>query len=317
MTSAFSCTYVDYRMAPKLALSRNFNTAAVRPGSSNRNIVSLMTCQRTETYSFGNTASNDSLADIFGNLLPVSQSIEGTKPVLKRLATISSGADSWFLGERYITDQVANAFRPDRCSPQLSWLAHSAQEIGTLARQESGLISVGDYPDVAISLLSQNLQSASEDILVFGGGMLGQSVAQHAARSLPCNVHLVTRTPKKLKREVTGDFSICKLYHVAQEVHKKPFSVVIATLGVSNDYADQIGNLIRRPNCSQVIDLSSLPLFSPDVHPSYTHMYDANFSQQVLALNNMIASRLVDANQVIDREIEKYLARMPKLENLS
>jgi glutamyl-tRNA reductase len=314
MNSTFSCRYVDYRMVSKLALSSHFNQSSFATANRQRNTVALMTCQRAETYTYG---IGKDASDVLGDLRSGSQEIEGTEAVLKRLSTISAGADSWFLGEKYIADQVSKAFKTQAHGSPLFWLAQTARSIGDIARQKSGLVAIGDYPDVAMKILHANNNNSQGQILVFGGGMLGQSVARQAVLSTEAEVHLVTRTPKKLKKEITGDFSICNLHHATQAINNSDFSVVIATLGVSQDYADQIKKLIKNPRCTEVVDLSSLPLFSIDDHPSYTHMYDARFSDVVLSMNSIIGHKLTDAEEIIAREVKKALQNMPKLESLA
>lgn len=314
MTSTFSCRYVDYRMVSKLDLSTHFNKCS--PSLANRieNTVVLMTCQRAETYTFG---KGNGTIGIFGDLQSEARQIEGTEAVLRRLSSISAGADSWFLGEKYITDQVSKAFRNQAHGSPLFWLAQTAISIGNTARQQSGLIAIGDYSDVAIKIMRANSNTIQGKILVFGGGMLGQSIAHQASLSTEEKVHLVTRTPKKLKKEISGNFSICSLHHARQVVDNEHFSVIIATLDVSKEYSEQIRKLIKSPFCTEVVDLSSLPLFSTDDHPSYTHMYDTRFSNEVLSMNDLINHKLADTQKIIDREVEKSLQNMPKLESLA
>jgi|GEM_PF-4738193 len=286
----FSCAYVDYRNVLKTTIAQHFNEKSGRFKKENNSVI-LSTCHRIEEYLDTDTGYHK---DNFGSLNSNVKYLTESADVLERLSRIVSGVDSWILGEKYIAQQVFNAFQKTTSDSPLSWLGNKAIEIGLRAKVGSGLIAHVDYPDIALNIIDQMLRGKIQSILIVGGGMLGRSVFEKAEINGWDNIYVISRNPKKMRK--MGYQNALKLSQAEPVINKK-FAVIIATTDMTPIYKTEIENFLERKECRAVIDLSAASQLPRS--KNYVHMYDQIFIDEVLRANKIIAPKVPDTMRLI------------------
>lgn len=285
------CRFVDYRMAPKPNLSAFFSKhATLQPttelaGKS----VALITCQRTELYTDGISAGHG----FFGSLASSTVSLNSDHDVLNRLANVCSGVESWFLGEKFISEQVNRAFSKVPSSSLLRNLADSALRISSEVRADTSFYSEHDYPEVAFELIQDTVGSRKNTpVFILGAGMLGRSVAKSAQELGYEDVTIISRDAKRERQRSRLDCNVLKFMHVDDHLNERPFVFISATTDVSQSYRTDIHDFLKSKNCLCVIDLCAVPLIENLPNTPVLHMYGDKFSSIVQKLNTSLVSKV-------------------------
>ena len=304
----FSCCYVDHKTSPKEILAGHFGDLVSRRAENKvADDVFLVTCQRMEHYRFGELIETPDEA-LLSNLLPFASIVSGTEETLLRAASIAAGVSSWLIGERFILRQLETAFSTAAIGSQLRWLGDEALRIGREVRNTVGLTAEFDYPELALNLLKNDeklRRLKSCDLIIIGGGMLGEAIAKSAILGVWKNVYLATRWPRKLRRRISERVLISKLSRIRSKPEENPYAVVIAVRSVDTEYREQIGNFLFDSNCLAAIDLSSSTLFPESPDSPYRHMYGERFTKEVKDCNNRLSPLIAQAQELLRQKVQQ------------
>ncbi|MBF6229289.1 hypothetical protein IU470_29890 [Nocardia abscessus] len=219
--------------------------------------------------------------------------VVGENAVRRRLAEIAAGLSSLIVGEGFVLRQVESASQllPEGhpCKPVVADSVALARRL----RDETGLVAALDYPAAALTALAERAEPAGRTLLVVGGGMLGQAVAEQAGSAGYTQALIVTRTPSRLRRSLAGTthpISLSRADGAREMLGTRHWDAVIATTTHDEGYRARIKTLIDAPECVGAVDLSGVPLRA-QLTDRYQHMYGPRFTSLVHKQNRYVARR--------------------------
>lgn len=266
--TTLACRYIDHFSCDKKDLGIFYQDIPSFEGEYNI----LTTCHRIEVI---NVIENDVLFnfDVRGYK---SKQILGNKEICLRLAKIAAGVESVILGERFVFNQVMNAFKEQDTHPLIFQIVKDSLDIAKRARNKFDFYSHADYSDIAIQFLED-----TSNIVIIGSGMLAKAISHKLDR----NTIIVTRSLKSAHKKFKN-IDICKI----RDLPKIPFRCIIAT--TSNlKYRKDVRKFLNESDCFLVIDLSAVPFLD---NPKFRHitMYDEVFEQKIKNTNKKLISKL-------------------------
>ena len=298
----YSCRYTDFTVAPKQRLAELF-AAPDLPNDDRESWpqVRLSTCLRSERYSYGppQEASHPLWPDY---------AIVGAVPTLARLAAIATGTESVIVGERFISTQVAHAFRASAPDSPLGRLGNAALEIAQEVRDAHSFYALEDYDDIAFELLRRRQRSAkSPHLVIIGSGMLASALCAHRAAENYVGIFMVTRSPKKARKRVARNITVCSAGSLLSVLAGAAFDCIVATTSLTSAYTEVLNSIWSSEHCHSMIDLSSATIIKGhDYDSKFISIYDASFEQAVADANR----RLVSLVPAVRCDLAKRVARV-------
>lgn len=256
------CRYIDHLSCNKKDLGIFYQN---NPSFEGVNSV-LSTCHRIEVI------------DVVDNTLPnfkingyTSKQILGDRDICLRLAMIASGVESIILGEKFVFDQVKNAFKPQTTNPLIFKVVEESLDIAKHVRKQFDFYSHSDYSDIAIKFLK-----GAQNVVIIGSGMLAKAIDN----KLNEDTTIVTRNLKAARREFTN---VCKINNLPDT----PFKCIIATTN-SSKYKKSVNKFLNKSQCSLVIDLSAIPFIMNESKIKYISMYHKRFEKEIEKANSKL-----------------------------
>ncbi len=243
----------------------------------------LSTCHRLELYT-------DSVArqSAFTQAIGVQPHIDQNVP--QRLEDIASGRKSQLLGERAIYFQVENSFAKLPVENPYYHIGDTALSRAKAFREKHDFYAEYDYEDIVFNLLP-----SMDTLIVVGSGMLGQMIAKASHERGTERTILVTRNPKKSKKRLisTRFQEIYSFGSLPADATQLPFTCLIATDQVNDDYRSKILALVNHEKNELTVNLSALPftdgIFKRD---RYVTMYDDPYLDEVNRSNSLTRSKM-------------------------
>ncbi|MFE2725646.1 hypothetical protein [Kitasatospora sp. NPDC059327] len=254
----------------------------------------LRTCHRVEWYQAGSTTAAAPVP------VRLCRTIIGHEAAASRLARIAAGTMSLILGEQFVFRQVHAVFERLPARHPLRPAGAEALLLASQARRRFGLRARLDYRDLASTLLETGA-AKPRNLVVVGGGMLAQAVAQDLGDERA--VYLLTRDPKKLRRAMrsaTSGIAVLRAAELPERVCDDGFDLMLATSGLTPEYRDRIARLANAPSCRTIVDLSATPVL-PE-RPNYRHLHHRSVTDLIEEANRPA----VEAAGAASSWIEQY-----------
>lgn len=224
-----------------------------------------------------------------------------------RLMRIACGVHSVILGEKFIYRQVAQAVEALPAGHAMAPFGRNVLEKAVKIREQHNFYAADDYEGLSLSLIDKWVDGADAgSLIVVGAGMLSLQVARHAAANNYTDVVMISRVAKKVRkknRENPYPFKVCSLNTLPGEIYDSPFHCFIATTNICTDYRTRLLDIVGRPCCRSVIDMSSIPAFQPEAVSGkrYITMYDDPYLDEVTRSNE----KLLPLKQIVENDIQK------------
>lgn len=295
-------TYKDCDPRSLAAISREFITN-IAPAFS----VCVHTCHRIEFYS--NNILN--LAPPPKQLAKDWNSIEGLDNVLKRLAIIACGADSKILGETFIGFQTMRPFLKtplfDLPFDLIDKAFGASQRIKAIHNFETKF----SYDAAAHQLLNQDNPERPNDLVIVGGGLLGQHIAKHIHARRYSKVTIITKHVKLCQEDILfcTNNTIIEVNDIQHYTPPLSFDIIMATNINDTDYKHCLIRLIENRKSGTTIDFCAVPLFKSSSETSFKYitMYDKEFNDVVQSSNSSLADIRPKVVQNINLTIDLLL----------
>ncbi len=167
--------------------------------------VLLSTCSRFELYGVGNCPERaiKAFSEVAGRDLTPYLFVRHRRDAVRHLIRVSSGLDSWIIGETEILAQVraayADAVRLGSAGRSMHILFQKSLEAGKRLRRETnigiGFRSIGG----AAALLARKIFGDEErlNVLVLGAGAMARSTVLHLSAKGVKNISVANRTFEK------------------------------------------------------------------------------------------------------------------------
>lgn len=250
--------------------------------------VCLTTCHRLEFYSnkpFKLSRPPKELAEDWN-------SIEGLENVLKRLAAISCGANSKILGENFIGFQSMRPFLKTPVTNLPFKLIDKAFEISQRVKALHNFETKFSYDTAAYQLLRSTNQNKPENLIIIGGGLLGQHISRHSNAKDYSKVTIITKQVKKCKADILHgeNKDLIEVVNIDNFIPPKSFDVIIATNINDDSYKNILIKLVNNRESGATVDFCAVPLFESSNQSKlrYSTMYDKEFMELVKSANNSL-----------------------------
>lgn len=259
--------------------------------------ISLLTCHRAEFYL-------PKESEVFTKDVPHKFcAIRDTGKAYTRLFEIALGLHSQIIGESSIFQQVSqsvNAYLYHSPDPILLEILRKAREI-----RETFDFYAPNHGQLIYDVF--NKSGNSQTLFLVGAGMLNYKILS-SLKSVTTysSVILITRDIKRAK-EKYAHFDGIKLKSMSdidtEKINGK-FDVILATNEINEEYAKNIVQLCRIKQCTNIADLSSIPiegLSDFEIDKNYYSLFTEN-TKNLIETNNRVMIR--KKNLVLD-----YLAQ--------
>jgi glutamyl-tRNA reductase len=180
-------------------------------------IALLSTCNRTEIYGVGTSASMQAIRDWLAHLHPSPAQLiqhlylhEQTEAV-RHLLHVAAGLDSMVLGEPQILGQLKQAYRRAQQAKTLGRILKRAFQVAfAAAKQARSSTGIGANPIsvafAAVALAKQLFESLSQQtVLMLGAGETIELAVRHLIAYQPAHIYIVNRNLAKA-RELAEQF---------------------------------------------------------------------------------------------------------------
>lgn len=265
------CQYLSHKRSDQQALAR-LDTGfvqSIQPKGS----VCIRTCHRLEFYANASFELQEPPEAIGAPWTEVS----GLQQVLTRLACLAAGLDSRILGEQFVAYQCSRPFLRSH-DPHLPFgLISDAFDIASRLKKSFRFDTSFSYDDAAFALLEAVRHCPKPaHLVVFGAGLLGQAIVEHASARGYEAVLVITRSPKELLdmlQVVTSPASI-RASTLADADLPPAYDCVIATDNRSPAFAASVDRLLQTRVLGNTVDLCAVPVISDAVAelPGTYHM---------------------------------------------
>tara|TARA_R110002050_G_scaffold276651_1_gene421913 strand:- start:907 stop:1842 length:936 start_codon:yes stop_codon:yes gene_type:complete len=296
------CYYIDHTFFSELVLgeiSEKLKENNIFNNTEHEKL--LITCHRIELYTT-KEYMHDPLEKLIGH---ESRSIMDTTNSLKRLIKISTGTSSKILAERFILQQVKEAFSNGKIGNELKLFYSAAIDIANRLRDEYDFHTDLDYNDLALKLFSQSINSEDmqDEVLIIGGGMLAVSIQNTFKKNDNSKISMITRQPKKLKRKVGEKIKVVLADYFVEEPLLQNHKCIIATSNLNSTYVSKLQNIIKNKYCKEIFDFSAVPCFHKFVEDKkYITIYSNQFENMIKVAN----VNLLESAKGIESAIDKY-----------
>jgi len=273
------CTYIDTSVWEPRAIGQVHERLASASWPMDAAAMRLHTCQRIEAYRCNVRGESSPAHDVLG----IGAEVAIGDPLLasRRLAEIAAGVRSELLGEGFVLRQVERAADLLPTDHPIRPVARDAVAVARWVRARHGLVAPVSYPELALRLLKRHQDGGPErGLLIVGGGMLAQAVADRAENIGYPQVLLVTRSPKKLRGlRLPANSQPCTVGQADLALGAGTWDVVIATTNTGGPYRSKIQGLVTDARCRFVVDLSAVPVLRWPYPPDcYVNLYDPRFA---------------------------------------
>ena len=288
-----ACSYIDATTHSLEILGHEYQKGA--QASSGPTEAVLRTCHRFERY--WAEGADFSL----GSRRPPGSVVLGHDAVSARLAQIAAGTTSLIVGESFVYQQVHAAFQNLPPEHLLAGAAVESLATAAEARRRFDLRAALDYSQLARMLLD-DCSPADTTAVVIGGGMLAQAIAAELASTR--SVVLITRSPKRLRRQLAGSgvrAAVSRIDSLSPDLADQGYNVVLATHGLEGEHRTRVVEISERANCLAVIDLCATRTMSD--RPAYLHLHHPVVLEAIEEANRGIADRAAAARLWIDRQL--------------
>jgi|GEM_PF-2796954 len=266
------CQYLSHKRSNHQVLAELETSfiKAIQPKGS----VCIRTCHRLEFYAnaaFELPAPPEALG------APWIQ-VSGLQPVLKRLACLAAGIDSRILGEQFVAYQCSRPFLKSQ-DPHLPFgLIAAAFDIACRMKKSFRFDTSFSYDDAAFALLeTSRYHPKPSHLVIFGAGLLGQAIVEHARAREYETVQVITRNPVGLSRMLGQVNSLLSIQAstVGDAALPLAYDCVIATDNRSPAFAASVDRMLKARLAGNVVDLSAVPVISEALKdpPGVYHMH--------------------------------------------
>ncbi|MFE4518879.1 hypothetical protein ACFRMQ_32380 [Kitasatospora sp. NPDC056783] len=258
------CAFSDATTHSLGELGAAFQQLDGAAGTESTTGLLLRTCHRVEWYEAAPTA-NAPIAFWLG------RRITGHEAAASRLTHIATDVMSLILGEQFVFQQVRAAFNRLPAGHPLRPVGAKVLLLASQARRQFGLHARLDYRDLTRTLLDAP-SVRPRNLLVVGGGMLAQSVAQELGDDR--RVFLLTRNPKNLRRLLRAGSdraTVLRITDLSDTVRDGGFDLVLATSGITPQYREHIARLVDAAARRLVVDLCAAPVLHE--RSNYQHLH--------------------------------------------
>jgi glutamyl-tRNA reductase len=236
------CHYISHHTADPQELSRvkSEQIKQMQPFQT----VCIKTCHRIEFYS----TEPFSLPTLAG-VDAAWTSVRGLEHTLLRLARLSTGLDSKILGESFIAHQCIRPFLKSHLSHLPFSLISGAFDVASRLKRSFGFDTSFSYDDAAFSLLEASTSHPRPThLVVFGAGLLGQSILKHNNLQRYTSVHLITRDPNTFLQSfrplhLEQNFRVSTLTDAHLPTR---YDCIIATDNPQLSFISEVHNALRR-----------------------------------------------------------------------
>jgi glutamyl-tRNA reductase len=278
------CAFADTTNNAKRDVAQIFETYRTKGIQQNKNAAVLATCQRLEVYSAETSCRR---FEMFEGREP--ELVIGDESCLARLAEIAAGLRSEIIGERFIYNQVEQAFSYEDIDPSLKTFAERALSIARVARTEWQFCADFDYDDITFAILESGLwgrRSMDAALIVLGSGMLAQAIVQHPSVNAYKIVHVATRSPKSARKRFPGTVAAVRADRLPSICYPAECDVVVATTNLTEEHRALIARFLQVQTPRVVVDLSSTTIRLSATPDNYVSMYDEHFARAVDKANH-------------------------------
>ena len=260
--------------------------------------VAVRTCHRVEFYSETpfTLAPPTALSSAWNE-------IDGRASVLRRLATIAVGADSKILGEAFIAEQCRRPFlkttvatMPFPCIDKTFLLAQRIKD------QYQFFASL-EYERAAFQLLDMGRESHPKDLVVFGGGILGRSIANHAISLRYERVFVLTRNPSRCEAAIESSHIEVRSYNQFSAPTEADVVIAVHTTQAARK---RIEKVLRSTRGGAVVDFSG-ESNAVNTTLSIQTMHDPSFIDLIERNNSELMPLVPKVRDAIDRELESLV----------
>ncbi|WP_158502635.1 hypothetical protein [Vibrio nigripulchritudo] len=286
-------------------LSRFFSESQSYPIP--KNTIILKTCHRVEYYS-----RYDFTPPKLPNYLNSSwQEVKGEKEVFSRIARIIFGVDSVIVGEDYITSQCRLAFMRSVVSDfpykKVDKIINSSKCI----REKHDFFTSFNYHDAAFRILSTYSKKENlKNLVIFGGGMLGQRIAKSSKNKNYKNITLVTSQPTRFIKSLKGlsNFNI-KVISYKNLSLPSEYDCILATDNLSKEKKKIIFSKINNRERGSTVDFCSIPISDKynDIKGNYCNIHSDFFLELVDLENSTLLSKVHSIESEIDTLVRNTL----------
>lgn len=266
--------------------------------------ISLITCHRIEYY-IPSTIDPSLIRKNVEDFEVVTDSID----VFFRLFSIALGLKSIIIGENAVIEQVENSVRPYLQHHPLDFKMLNLVKIARKIRDRFDFYS----PNHGQLVYRHVSKQKNDTLILFGAGLLNQTILSSIQPQSPYKkIIVVTRDKKKARKKLSGiayPIEILKIDDLKAEYLGKSFDVIIATDGMSSQYAKKVVEICRKEECQTVADLSSSPIATLEfISKIYLSLYSKNMEELILNNNFIMEKKRI--------ALEDYLKKLdPKFWN--
>lgn len=302
------CQYLSHKHSDHRALARleADYVKSIQPKGS----VCIRTCHRLEFYAnepFELPAPPESLGSPW---TPVS----GLRPVLTRLACLAAGVKSRILGEQFVAHQCSRPFLKSH-DPHLPFgLIVDAFDVASRLKKSFRFDTRFSYDDAAFTLLdADRRRQRPTHLVVFGAGLLGQAIVEHARALEYQATHVITRNPSDFLHLMhnAGKSSI-QASTIADAALPPAYDCIIATDNRNAAFAASVNQLLKTRSGGNAVDLCAVPVISDALSnlPGAYHMGSLLMQSLIDEANASLGHLVVPLTEGISKSVSDLCASL-------